>query len=312
MAASRGKIAADDDRTAGQRGEPAAGDPADEAGHQRRTGEARQHHGRSKEPRLAPEERDRDTVASEVTIHQQRDESVLRERPADLQRRVERLPHFQGLDAEQIANPLPDPVHLRIGLSHRDDGERQTQETGHHDRAGFPIPVVAGDQNDASSRGVKCLQRRHPLRRQSRTSLAPGRRRPTRPSENRSRRGCSCDRRRARAAAADPRARRQTPPGGCRRARRCCLASAARRSRRRHVRCRSRATSAGSARHGRSRQRCAPLLSPCTVQRRGTGAVRPRSVVRVAPESGSTPRENRSSWCRAPASACCAGRCTRQ
>ena len=78
------RIAAHGDRTAGQRGEPAAPDPADEARHERRAGEARHHHGRSEEPRLPPEERDRDTVASEVTIDQQRDEAVLRERPPDL------------------------------------------------------------------------------------------------------------------------------------------------------------------------------------------------------------------------------------
>ena len=52
-----------------------------------------------------------------MPIHQQRDETVLRKRAADLQRRVERLAHFDRLDAEEVADPLADPVHL--GLASR-------------------------------------------------------------------------------------------------------------------------------------------------------------------------------------------------
>src|SRR5260221_8746362 len=148
-----------DDRRAGQRAEPASAQSADEAWHERRAGQARHHDRRSEKPRLSTEKRDRYTVAPDVTVHQQRHETVLRKRPADLQWRVERLPHFNRLDADEIADPLADPVPLGIGLPHGGYRERQTQEPRHHHRPGFPVPVMAPHQDDAATFGVEGLQR---------------------------------------------------------------------------------------------------------------------------------------------------------
>ena len=67
-------------------------DALDEAGKQRRAGHEPHQRRRFQEPRAAAEKLHLDAIAAEMAIHQHRDDAVVRQAAANLQRGVERLP----------------------------------------------------------------------------------------------------------------------------------------------------------------------------------------------------------------------------
>ena len=119
---------------------------------------------RLQEPGATSEERHLDAVAADMPIDQQGDDAIVTERLADLQRGVERLPHFQRLDTHGRARLVAQPLHLGIRFRHRDDRERQLQDAAHQDAADLPIAEMSGDQQRAAPFAKDTLEDRRALR----------------------------------------------------------------------------------------------------------------------------------------------------
>jgi uncharacterized protein (DUF2062 family)/SAM-dependent methyltransferase len=120
----------------------------------RRAGQGRDQHRRAQEPGAPPEQRHRDAVASHVAIDEHRHEAVARERRPDLERRVERLPHFDRLDAHPTANLVTDAVDGLVGFPHGDYGERQVQGARHQQAARLPVAEVSGDEQGPAAAAI--------------------------------------------------------------------------------------------------------------------------------------------------------------
>ena len=130
-----------------------AAGPLDEARQQRRICQIRHQHGRPQKPRRPAEQRHRHPIASDVPVHQERDDAILGETPADLQRRVERLPDLERVDAEPVPDLAPDAVRFPGSFGHRDDRQRQVEHAPHEDAAEFPVAVVTTHQDDSAPSG---------------------------------------------------------------------------------------------------------------------------------------------------------------
>ena len=139
------------------RAEAAAALAHEEDRHQRCTGQIRQHRRGPHEVRLAAEHGHRHAVARDMPIHQHRDGPALRQATTNLQRGVERLPHFDGVGVERRAHAVSQPVDRGIGLRHGDHGERYAQGLHQH-RASFPVAEVARHQNRAPAERERVLQ----------------------------------------------------------------------------------------------------------------------------------------------------------
>src|SRR5947207_6830340 len=98
------EIGSDFDGIARERDKAPAANTADETRDERRAGQAREHNRCAQKPGVAIEKGHANTVAAKVSIHEKRDKSVLRKRPADLKRSFQGLAHFERLDAEQVAD----------------------------------------------------------------------------------------------------------------------------------------------------------------------------------------------------------------
>ena len=96
----------------------------------------------------AAEERHRHAIAIDVAIHQHRDDAVLGEAAADLQRRVHRLPTSMVSAPKACRNSTRRRLIFLARLAHRHDRHGQL-ERPHQRAADLPVTEMAGDQDDA-------------------------------------------------------------------------------------------------------------------------------------------------------------------
>ena len=185
MAWSRGASVADENRFARTDVEASAVNPLDETRNERRPTQKCHERRGSQEPGGPAEKIHLHTVATEMPIHQQRDNPVVGQPLPDLKRGIERSPHFHRVDTEGVAHVAPESVHFVARLSHRDDGQRKVEDPPHGDSAELPVPVVTAEEDDAAPLRQKLSRRAGRVRARSRTGPWPLQRAAAAPAGNR-------------------------------------------------------------------------------------------------------------------------------
>ena len=184
---------------------------------------------------MPPEERHGHAIAAQMPVHENGHHLVVAEAPPNLKRGIERLPHFQRLRAEPLANRIANAIDVGARLRHGDDRELRRHGAPHQEAAHLPVAAMAGHDDDAAPFGEEPLEQLVALGRVIEQALARRARR--------AREGNRCCRTRTRGrwqapgAASAARSRREKSREDCRRWPRGTCASASRRSTCRSCRC---------------------------------------------------------------------------
>ena len=159
MASSRGDVARHANRIAEVNREASWFYAIDEARQQRGAGQVAQQRRRSQEPRTPPQERHSHAIAAQMPVHKNGNHLVFAETPANLESGVERLPHFERIRPETLANGIPNAIDVGVRLCHRDDRELCGHGTAHQEASHLPIAAMAGHDDDAAPFGKQPLEK---------------------------------------------------------------------------------------------------------------------------------------------------------
>ena len=127
-------------------------------GSKRRTGQITQQGRRAQEPRVPPEKRHGHAIAAEMPVHENGHHLVVAQAPPDLKRRIERLPHFQRLGAQTLANRIANAIDVGARLRHGDDRELRGHGAPHQEASHLPVAAMAGHDDDAAPFGEESLE----------------------------------------------------------------------------------------------------------------------------------------------------------